>query len=592
MEVHRRFRGRLDDLLAQPWLNAVSLTVGVFAVGVVLRAFAVGRFEPNSDAYWYAIDAGTSLTEIWTGTPDGALPRTPIYASAIHLVYLVVGDLGLALATTSFLASVAALVVVYACTRDLWGTRAAIGTTAIVAVDPLVLALTGWGYTLNLALIFFTLTLWAIMKSLERPPFIALAGVFAALAYLTRSSLGVFFLIASGMGVLWRLFFGGSEEGSGASFDRWYLLGGAVFGTTVLAWNLHNYALAGRFSANPGIADASTVPLAEPGSYLVIFALQLLYLGTVAAVYGGFFPAELRDSLARARDSELESGLWTAVSSVVVTSAAVTAGLWFFEDSPIFRSGHSRYAALATIPLAWIVLRPEARRDEAPSGVGSVSASIYFGVMTILSRAWALLAGVLQLLRRRDHTQRLIALVAALFVVSAATLVVVAPISTHPSRTNAMQTVDELSEPGDSVYVQQDVGRIGARSLRVTPDMLEMHAPGVSLAGSTDERPDWVIRWQPWPGAQAADAGYHLVDHYRDAEGLEADLVATLEPLGVRNAETYVYHRCPEDGGLVDVEPVTGSSACSTVGASSGAGSDPGSAPVEAASLAPTPVED
>lgn len=51
---------------------------------------------------------------------------------------------------------------------------------------------------------------------------------------------------------------------------------------------------------------------------------------------------------------------------------------------------------------------------------------------------------------------------------------------------------------------------------------------------------------------------------HRDATGLEADLVATLDPVGVRNAEAYVYHRCPDDGtslvglgGLRDASPCT-----------------------------------
>lgn len=563
MGQHHHAKGALVDEQRFQWLDGAALASAALVAGALLRLLAVGRFEPNIDAYWYAVDAGTSFAEIWTGMPDGAIPRTPVYASAIRLTYLLVGDLALALQVTSLVTSIAALVVVYVCTRDLWGSTAALGTSALVALDPLILSLTGWGYSFNMALLLFTLTLWAIMRSLEQPPFITLAGVFAAIAYLTRSSLGVFFLIAAGMGVVWRLVFAGEGKAdSGAAFDRWYVLGGAIFATTVLVWNLHNYALAGRFSANPGVAEASTAPLMAPWSYLGIFGLQLLYLGTAAAVYAGFFPDEIKASLKRALDSELESGLWTAVLSVIVTSAAITAGLWFFEESPIFRTDHVRYAGLAIVPVGWIVLRndeAETAGDNSPwARAGSAA---FFGVMTVLSRAWLLAVGVFQALKGRTRRQRLLVLGAGLAIVSIATLVVVAPASTHPARTQALETLDERASPGDTLYVQADEGRLGARSLKVKPDMVEVKAPGVALVESMDARPDWVIRWDPW--STQSNPGYALVAHHQDAEGVSAQLVGTLDPLGVRNAETFVYERCPPVGAdLVDLGPVLDRSAC------------------------------
>src|SRR5207247_2887141 len=62
-------------------------------------------------------------------------------------------------------------------------------------------------YAENLITLLFVVTVAAILKSLDRPRWILVAGVAAGLAYLTKSSVGPFFLVAGLAGFSWRFRF-------------------------------------------------------------------------------------------------------------------------------------------------------------------------------------------------------------------------------------------------------------------------------------------------------------------------------------------------------------------------------------------------
>ena len=77
--------------------------------------------------------------------------------------------------------------------------------TGLVAIEPRLLWVTGTGFSENLVLVMFTITVWAIVKSLDKPWFIVLAGAAAGLSYITRSGMGALFVGGGLGGLAWRV---------------------------------------------------------------------------------------------------------------------------------------------------------------------------------------------------------------------------------------------------------------------------------------------------------------------------------------------------------------------------------------------------
>ena len=242
------------DLAAR--LEAYPLErVGLAAImaGIVLRVAApfFMDFRADGDTYtamghaWalhgeFLMPYGDVST--WGPLPPGHSNHyPPAYPFYLGVVFTLFG-FGLWQAKwAAVVVAVAALGVVYLCTRDLYGRVPAALATGLLALEPHLVWVTGTGFSENMVLLFFALTMWAILKSLTDDRYIVLAGLFAGLAYLSRASVGYFFVVAGAGGFLWRLTF----RGWSVLANRWYLAAIAVFGTIILSWAGRNVALFG-----------------------------------------------------------------------------------------------------------------------------------------------------------------------------------------------------------------------------------------------------------------------------------------------------------------------------------------------------------
>ena len=192
---------------------------GLVAAGICLRVLAIPHFSVSADAAEYAV-LGRSILQghgmwlpwgeawdydAWTPAPSHHYP--PAYPAYLVPFLAAFGFSTVAIQVAAFVASLALLAVFFVATRDLFGREKATWFAALLALDPILITTTGTGYAENLVTLLFVVTVAAILKSLKTPKWILVAGFAAGLAYLTKSSVGPFFLIAGIAGFAWRFRF-------------------------------------------------------------------------------------------------------------------------------------------------------------------------------------------------------------------------------------------------------------------------------------------------------------------------------------------------------------------------------------------------
>lgn len=227
--------------------------MAAIAAGVVLRLLVPFMMDFRSDG-----DTYVAMGHAWMKTQTFLMPYgdvttwgptdaqysnhyPPAYPFFLGVVFKLFGYGLMQAKLAAVFVSLAALAAVYWTSRDLYGNVPAALVTGLLAVEPHLLWVTGAGFSENMVLLFFALTMWAIVKSLTDDRFIVLAGLFAALAYLSRASVGYFFVVAGMGGLLWRLY----HRGWAVLANVWYLLAIALFGGVVAAWATRNIMLFG-----------------------------------------------------------------------------------------------------------------------------------------------------------------------------------------------------------------------------------------------------------------------------------------------------------------------------------------------------------
>jgi 4-amino-4-deoxy-L-arabinose transferase-like glycosyltransferase len=295
---------------------------------------------------------------VTSGPSNHYSPGMPVVEG---LFVLALGDTGLAVVLPVLLLSWLAVIVVWLTTRDLYGEPAGLLVAAAVSVEWSGIFFGAWlGYAENLVLIGIVLTLWAVLRGLRDERFMVLAGAFAAIGYLSKASIGWFFLIAGLGGVVWRLWF----RGWGVLRSRWYGLAVFVFAVPVVLWSARNLAvfwdgtatgLIGAWQTSQVFADYVARALSDPAGLLIglVGKLPILLLGLLPLmpVLG-----TLRARLARWREEEPLGLLLTAglVFGLGWFFAAVT---WLNEGSSLVWPDPLRYIAPAQVPLLWLVVR-------------------------------------------------------------------------------------------------------------------------------------------------------------------------------------------------------------------------------------------
>ncbi len=343
------------------------LPAALVVAGIALRVLSVAWFPVAADASEYAVLSDSILKgrgmwlpwgeywelDAWTPGPSHHYP--PVYPVYLGPFVAAFGTSPLAVQAAAFLAGILLLAVFWRATASLFGREKAAWFVALLALDPVLVATTGTGYSENLVTLLFVVTVAAIVKSLKDPRWILAAGLAAGLAYLTKSSVGPFFLIAGLAGFAWRFKFVRWK----VLRDRWYLAAITVFGALAGGWALRNLAafwdgtprgLLTDWQTSAWFSQATSNALAHPLDLGFMLAARLPFFLGLFLLAAGPWWREIR-GLPLLRDEEA-SALGLSVGLTYVLAWLISGVLWVTERSPVLWADLARYVVFAN-PVVW-----------------------------------------------------------------------------------------------------------------------------------------------------------------------------------------------------------------------------------------------
>ncbi len=243
----------------------------------------------------------------------------PLYPLFLVPFYVVSRDI-LATKAAILVMGAAAAAAVFCTTRRLYGGKEALLATTLVFSNPTLLLVTSRNMAEFLLVMLYALTIYCLHRSLEKgaEKQVVLAGLFAGLAYLTKSSLGYLFLVAAAAGFLWRFRY----ARWGVLRDRHYLTAAALFLALVGAWVVRNIVALWRpYMGRQAFIDRwngdfyfnAAFGYAIPGRW-ELFTLQTIIFGgfmvPVAVAYLWPFLPDLRRALGKLREERMSMLLW------------------------------------------------------------------------------------------------------------------------------------------------------------------------------------------------------------------------------------------------------------------------------------------
>ncbi|HUR63579.1 MAG TPA: glycosyltransferase family 39 protein [Candidatus Thermoplasmatota archaeon] len=335
----------------------------LIAFGAALRILAPWQWAvgPDADRYsamaWGLQHTGSFLMPWGDVYSPGAGPQPshhypPLYPLLLAGFFQVLGFSRDTLRIASIVLALAALAVTYACTRDLYGHRKGLLATAVVALSPVLVLTTNKAYSENLLLLLFVAAMWAILKAIEKPWYMVPAALFAALGYLTKSSMGYFFVIAGLGGLAWRLHWRGWK----VLRDPAYLAAIALFGAAVAAWGWRNWRLFGSWETSSHLSAAYRNAMAHPLDWALLLVFSLLFLFVIAyLVFMAVLPWLPALGRTPRLGSEQDSGLWLSIGLPLALTVLIDAALWLYERDFYFHN--VRYVSFAVVPLVWLLAR-------------------------------------------------------------------------------------------------------------------------------------------------------------------------------------------------------------------------------------------
>jgi membrane protein DedA with SNARE-associated domain len=351
--------------------------------GVVLRLVAPWQWAVGPDADRYSAMAlglertGSFLMPWGDVYSPGTGPQLshhypPLYPAILAGFFHVLGFSRDTLRVASIALALAAMAVTYLCTRDLYGHRKGLLATAVVAISPVLILTTNKAYAENLLLLLFVAALWGILKAIEKPWYMVPAALFAALGYLTKSSMGYFFIIAGLGGLAWRLHWRGWR----VLRDPAYLTAIALFGATAAWWAWRNWSLFGSWETSTHLSAAYHNALAHPVDWALLLVFSFLFLSVVGyLVFMAVLPWLPLLARTPKLSSEQDSGLWLSIGLPLVLTVLIDAALWLYERDFFFHN--VRYVSFAIVPLVWLLVR-NVRPSKAAWAAILVSFAILF----------------------------------------------------------------------------------------------------------------------------------------------------------------------------------------------------------------------
>lgn len=356
--------------------NLTLLAGLVIAIGLALRSLVQPGWVLNScdgrayHALAVSLVSGRGLylddplvmeacLGITPGPSNHYSPGMPLFEAAFVAL---LGDSGLAVVLPILLLSWAAVFTVWWTTRDLYGDLPALLVAGAVSIEWTGVFFGTWlGYAENMVLLAIVLTVWAILRALRDDRFMPLAGLFAAVGYLSKASIGWFFLVAGLGGVVWRVVY----RGWGVLRNRWYVTAMVIFAIPVAIWSLRNVYVFWDGTAS-GLIDAwqtsrvfshyIAAALNDPGQLLVglVGKLPILIVGLGLPLLP--FWRSLLAALRRWREEDT-LGLWITAGLIVALGWFFAGVTWLNEGSAFIWPDPVRYVAPAQVPLLWLVVR-------------------------------------------------------------------------------------------------------------------------------------------------------------------------------------------------------------------------------------------
>ncbi|MFO1534571.1 MAG: glycosyltransferase family 39 protein, partial [Thermoplasmatota archaeon] len=360
--LRRRWDGVAGWCDRRLWGNSRVLWA-ILALGVALRLavpwqWAVGPDADRYSAMALGLERTGSFLMPWGdvyspgGGPAPSHHFPPLYPFVLAGFFHVLGFSRDTLRVASITLSLAALTVTYLCTRDLYGHRRGLLATAAVALSPVLVLTTNKAYAENLLLLLFVAALWAILKAIEKPWYMVPAALFAALGYLTKSSMGSFFIIAGLGGLAWRLHWRGWR----VLRDPAYLTAIALFAAAVAWWGWRNWALFGSWETSAHLSAAYANALAHPVDWALLLVFSFLFLFVFGyLVFMGALPWLPALGRIPRTATEQDSGLWLALALPLALTTLIDAALWLYERDFYFHN--VRYVSFALVPLVWLLAR-------------------------------------------------------------------------------------------------------------------------------------------------------------------------------------------------------------------------------------------
>ena len=378
-------------------LGIVSLVSGVVGFLVVLSTASAARYEEIADGLWYR-RMGQGFVANGEFIVDGSPTRhyPPLYPLILAGVYSVSDSVSATQAVSAFLYFIS-LAVTFETTRRLYSRGAALLTSGIVSTVPMFPFYTALNSSEHLVLMIYAATIFCIYKSTgtDCRHYIVYAGILAGLGYLSKSSIGYFFVLAGILGLGWRLY----HKRRAVLHDRYYLVAILIFAGIVSTWALRNLRLFWDGSSS-GFFEAwqTSYYFVKASSYVFEYellnylreAMLLMLFGVLfLSLYIWAWLPELRRSLSFLGEEKM-SFLWISFVVPIVLAILITPVFYVYEAHSIpqwvkytfenrisyFALVFGRYAFISLVPAAWIVWEIRTRSappSKSPDGDGEGS---------------------------------------------------------------------------------------------------------------------------------------------------------------------------------------------------------------------------
>jgi len=380
MSMNTRVMTRIEQLNLPEFELKTSFLYLLICAGIILRCLTFWFVPASTDAFVYAAMGESFLKNgefilpqgnsfFVPGEPEYSHHFAPMYALYLSLFFIPFGMSVEALKCASIISGILIIPVVYLCTANIWGRKMGLYASALFAVEPTSTYLGGLGFAENLLFVFFILTMWAILRGIKDERYIAWAGLFAGLAYLTKSSMGWFFLFAGMCGFVWRFY-----------YIRWrvfrskyYMLGIALFVLFFGVWGVRNImhfwdgTLPGIFSAwetSDYISHVQWVIFTQPEPFLYAFVLRIPMFILFFLMLAWPWLLEMK---AMKKLEERNSALFLSIFLVYIVGMYFASAFWVFEHHPLFWFLIIRYVMPANISIIWLVINYYANQEQEMS---------------------------------------------------------------------------------------------------------------------------------------------------------------------------------------------------------------------------------